>query len=177
MRHSHGVMSHDGLGDQVVERFSRTKQLYNPNAELKSQLYVLTLQIELDAIPHVLIAVRDADQLPPRELPAELSSAVEVTEDQVRPSLRRTLRCQTDVAGVSGGRAGEHCVMRPRQQRRPSLARSPADGHWIVRRSCHHMGQVGMCCRLGGCCRGRRARGPPGWGARRRPPKATCWCC
>lgn len=39
--------------------------------------------IELDAIPHVLIAVRDADQLPPRELPAELSSAVEVTEDQI----------------------------------------------------------------------------------------------
>lgn len=43
--------------------------------------------MELDAIPYVLMVVRHADELSPRELPAELAAAaVEVTEDQVGPS-------------------------------------------------------------------------------------------
>lgn len=45
--------------------------------------------MELDAIPHVLIVVRGADDESPRELPAELASAaVEVTEDQVGTAWR-----------------------------------------------------------------------------------------
>lgn len=41
------------------------------------------LQVELDAIPHVLIAVRGADDSAQVELPSELSSAVQVSEEQV----------------------------------------------------------------------------------------------
>ncbi len=40
-------------------------------------------QVELDAIPHMLIAVRGADDAAQVELPSELSAAVQVSEEQV----------------------------------------------------------------------------------------------